>query len=207
MKTIIIYLFTVLFLGCKTNEYRLIGITSRLEENFYYGKDFSVSAWGMDEERLSKIRLELKNSIALQKLENPTTKWKEISELSTKDGNYILFQIFPETRVPAEFLSFQFQLNDTLPLKIYSYYNEIVETNIRTRYYSPGSFYLGGFYGTQRGFIYSMSARPIENEINQKLIHSYNFLILFSKDNLQNENKFRVTTPSGNLIDFEFNSP
>ncbi len=207
MKLIITLIF-LLLTNCKTNEYKLIGITSKIEEIFYYGKDFSVSAWNIDEERLNKVRLEIKNSIAMQKLDNPKEKWKEISEIATKDGNYILFQIFPETRIPSEFLSFQFQLNDFSPLKQYSYYNEIIETNIRTRYYNtPGAFYMGGFYGTSRGFIYSMSARPIEQDLNQKLTHSYNFLILFSKENLKKENRFRVITPNGNFIDFEFNNP
>ncbi len=201
----ILFYLLVFLINCSTNEYRLIGITSRLQEIFYYGKDFTVSAWNVDEERLNRVKLEIKNSLAIQNLENPKEKWKEVTDISLKDGTYVLFQIFPESRVPNEFINFRFQLNDALPIKVYSYYTEILETSIRGRYYYPGPFYAGGFYGDQGGFVYPMNGRQTE-QISQRVIHSYNFLVLFPASN-KGKNQFRVTTPIGNLIDFEINSP
>jgi hypothetical protein len=176
-----------------------------LQEIFYYGKDFTVSAWNVDEERLNKVKLEIKNSLAVQNLENPKEKWKEVTDISLKDGTYVLFQIFPESRVPNEFIKFRFQLNDASPIKFYSYYTEILETSIRGRYYYPGPFYAGGFYGGQGGFVYPTNSRQTE-QISQRIVHSYNFLVLFPTSN-KVKNEFRVTTPIGNLIDFEINSP
>ncbi len=205
-RFISIFLFPFLFLfNCTTNEYRLIGITSRLQEIFYYGKDFSVSAWNVDEERLSRVKLEIKNSLAVQNLENPKEKWKEVTDISLKDGNYVLFQIFPESRVLAEFLKFKFQLNETSPVKTYSYYSEILETSIRGRYYYPGPFYAGGFYGGYGGFAYPINSRQTE-QVSQRIVHSYNFLVLFSNIQVK-KNIFRITTPAGNLIEFELNNP
>lgn len=200
------YLFLLLFfISCATNEYKLIGITSRLQEIFYYGKDFTVTAWNVDEEQLTRIKLELKNSLAVQKLDNPKEKWKEVTDISLKDGSYILFQIFPESRVPAEFLSFKFLLNDTSPTKSYSYYSEILETNIRGRYYYPGPFYAGGFYGGYGGFAYPMNGRQTE-QITQRIVHSYNFLVLFPSQEMKT-NRLKVTTPAGNKIEFELSNP
>lgn len=200
------YLFLLLlFTSCATNEYKLIGITSRLQEIFYYGKDFTVTAWNVDEEQLTRIKLELKNSLAVQKLDNPKEKWKEVTDISLKDGSYILFQIFPESRVPAEFLSFKFLLNDTSPTKTYSYYSEILETNIRGRYYYPGPFYAGGFYGGYGGFAYPMNGRQTE-QITQRIVHSYNFLVLFPSQEMKT-NRLKVTTPAGNKIEFELSNP
>ena len=200
------YLFLLLFfISCATNEYKLIGITSRLQEIFYYGKDFTVTAWNVDEEQLTRIKLELKNSLAVQKLDNPKEKWKEVTDISLKDGSYILFQIFPESRVPAEFLSFKFFLNDTSPTKSYSYYSEILETNIRGRYYYPGPFYAGGFYGGYGGFAYPMNGRQTE-QITQRIVHSYNFLVLFPSQELKT-NRLKITTPAGNKIEFELSNP
>lgn len=204
LKYILFYLL-VFLINCSTNEYRLIGITSRLQEIFYYGKDFTVSAWNVDEERLIRVKLEIKNSLAVQNLENPKEKWKEVTDISLKDGTYVLFQIFPESRVPNEFIKFRFQLNDAQPIKFYSYYTEILETSIRGRYYYPGPFYAGGFYGGQGGFVYPMNARQTE-QISQRIVHSYNFLVLFPASN-KGKDQFRVTTPIGNLIDFEINNP
>jgi hypothetical protein len=195
----------LLILNCSSSEYRLIGITSKLQEVFYYGKDFSVSAWKVDDERLDKIRLEIKNSIAVAKIENPREKWKEITELSTKDGEYVLFQIYPESRVPAEFLAFQFKLNDTQPIKSYSYYNEVIETNLRNMPFYSGPFHMGGIYGDQKGFIYPIP-RQMNGEISQKLVHIYNFLILFPETKSESKKLFRVITPNGNYIDFEINN-
>ncbi len=200
------YLFLLLlFTSCATNEYKLIGITSRLQEIFYYGKDFTVTAWNVDEEQLTRIKLELKNSLAIQKLDNPKEKWKEVTDISLKEGTYILFQIFPESRVPAEFLSFKFLLNDTSPTKSYSYYSEILETNIRGRYYYPGPFYAGGFYGGYGGFAYPMNGRQTE-QITQRIVHSYNFLVLFPSQEMKT-NRLKVTTPAGNKIEFELSNP
>ena len=200
------YLFLLLFFtSCATNEYKLIGITSRLQEIFYYGKDFTVTAWNVDEEQLTRIKLELKNSLAVQKLDNPKEKWKEVTDISLKDGSYILFQIFPESRVPPEFLGFKFFLNDTSPTKSYSYYSEILETNIRGRYYYPGPFYAGGFYGGYGGFAYPMNGRQTE-QITQRIVHSYNFLVLFPSQEIKT-NRLKVTTPAGNKIEFELSNP
>ena len=193
------------FVDCAMNEYKLIGITSRLQEIFYYGKNFSVSAWNVDEERLSKIKLELKNSLAVQITENQEEKWKEVTDLSLKDGTYVLFQIFPESRVPSDFLKFSFQLNEIKPIKSYSYYTEILETSVRGRYYYPGPFFAEGFYGGQGGFAYPINSRQTE-QISQRIVHSYNFLLLFPVVSYK-RSQLKVTTPIGNLIEFELNNP
>lgn len=199
IKIFFYVLFVLFFFHCSSNEYRLIGISSRSQETFYYGNDFTVSAWNLNEERLIKIKHDLKNSLAVQNLENPKEKWKEVSDISLKDGNYILFQIFPDTRVPNDFLKFQFLWNDSEPKKIYSYYTEILETSIRGRYYYP----VGGFYGGGGGFMYPINSRQTE-QVSQKIVHSYNFLLLF-KNPITAKNSFKVTTPSGNQIEFELN--
>ncbi|HMX33843.1 MAG TPA: hypothetical protein PKC66_16510, partial [Leptospiraceae bacterium] len=174
MKTLnkFLFLLSIFFFSCISKEYRLIGITSRMEEVFYYGNDFKVTAWEVDQERLDKIKLDLKNSIALENPSNAKDRWREVSELSLKDGNYILFQILPDTKVPTDFLKFSFQWNGNQSTKTYSYYSEILETNIRGRYYYP----IGGFYGGGGGFMYPTNSRQTE-QITQRLYHIYNFLL------------------------------
>jgi hypothetical protein len=100
---IVFYLF-----GCASQEYKLLGITSKEKEMKYFGKSFSTSLQKLDREQIEKIKVDLKNSYALQKIENPEMFWNELDSISVEKNEFLLFQINPETRVFAEFLFFVF---------------------------------------------------------------------------------------------------
>jgi hypothetical protein len=50
-----------------------------------------------------------------------------------------------------------------------------------------------------------MNGRQTE-QITQRIVHSYNFLVLFPSQEMKT-NRLKVTTPAGNKIEFELSNP
>lgn len=158
----------------------------------YFGKSFTSSLQKLDREQIEKIKIDLKNSYALQKIENPENFWDELDSISFDRNEFLLFQMNPETRVFSEFLNFSYS---PMPEKIYSYYTESTQKNSNPRMIYPG-------VGSGGAFAYTNGIYPIELDANTKLKHQYFFLLKYSKNS--NLTKLRVLTRSGNFIDFKF---
>lgn len=203
LQTFTLLIVSISINSCTSTEYNLIGITSKSEEMYYYGKNFTVTAIEIEEEKLNEVKIDLKNSIATIKTDRPEELWKEISELSLTDGKYILFQIYPETKIMDKFLEFKFQLDGKPPIKYYSMYQQILKSTMRNSNYYTNSFYNGTYYGNYGIHAYPMSSIPYETTTVHKVSHVYSFLVLFEKDsNVKSKEILTITTPHNHLIEF-----
>ncbi|MDX1960755.1 MAG: hypothetical protein SFU98_19440 [Leptospiraceae bacterium] len=199
MKVLLLFFF--LIISCKTNEYRLIGINSKIEEDYYYGESFKVSLIKPSKEEFSKIKDSLKNSLALSDSKTRVKEWKEISELNQEKSDYLLFTLNSKTRVIPEFLEFKFLMDSQSPKRIFSYYKEMISTSSKPTY-SGGFVY--GFGGA--GFVGPNSTYrtiPYDSDGIINIQHGYSFLLEFTSTDLKNSKKLIIKTPQGNLIEFD----
>lgn len=197
----------LLLLSCQTSELKLKGITAKSEEFYFYGADFRVSANTLDDKALELIKLDLKSRLADTLPPDRIKQWEETGKISSADGFYLLFQVFPKSRILPEFLEFKFSLNENIPLRFYSYYAFQLNTNIRTygRLY-PYPYMPGGVYGGYYAYPYPLM--PYDASISMEEQHCYRFLVLFPAGTIiKGKNIFKVKTPKGNFIEFEYELP
>jgi hypothetical protein len=191
------------FFQCSTNEFKYIGTTDKLKESYFYGSNFVVTLQRVEEANLLKLKSEIKNAIALSEEKGRLQEWKEVGELSSKEKDIFLFQIFPETRVLPEFLQFTFECGGSKISPSHKYYSLNTSTSIRTNVYQSYPVVMG--IGPSIPYYY----RPYPADVDVTIIykHTYSFVMNLSKNSCMGKkgDRFRAITPSGNYIDFERN--
>jgi hypothetical protein len=187
--------------NCNTTELKYIGTTNKVKEEYFYGLNYIVTLSRIDESSLPKIKTDVKNALSLSIDKNRIQEWKEISDLSSKDKDIFLFQIFPDTRVIPEFLEFSFECNGSKLLPSYKYYSLLSSTTVRSNVYQSYPIVIG----LGPGYPYYYRPYPTEVEVQISNRHAYSFVFLSTKRECMNKkgDRFRIITPSGNFIDFE----
>jgi hypothetical protein len=191
----------IFYSNCNTTELKYIGTTNKVKEEYFYGLNFIVTLSRIDETSLPKIKTDVKNALSLSEDKKRIQEWKEISELSLKDKDIFLFQIFPETRVIPEFLEFSFDCNGSKLTPAYKYYSLLSSTTVRSNVYQSYPIVIG----LGPGYPYYYRPYPTEMEVQVSNRHAYSFVFLSNKKEcmVKKGDRFRIITPSGNLIDFE----
>ncbi len=203
-KNCLFFVPGVLFiLQCSTNEFKYIGTTDKLKESYYYGSSFVVTLQRVEESNLLKLKSDIKNAIALSEGKDRLQEWKEAGELSTKEKDIFLFQIFPETRVLPEFMLFTFECGGSKISPSHKYYSLNTSTSIRSNVYQSYPIVMG--IGPNLPYYYRPYPTDVDVTITYK--HTYSFVMILSKNlcMVKKGDRFRAITPSGNLIDFEKN--
>ncbi len=183
----------LLFISCTTNDYYLKGIASKDKEFKYFGNKYYGEFQKLNKEELELVQLSLKNSFSQRFFKDPDLIWEEINFLDFGKNDFYIFRFFPETKVFPEFLKFEFEYNNKTPIKQYDYFEEIVNSISRVRYY-PGSGMMG--MGAPYNFVY-----PIDQDVKTKIIYRYSFLLLVPKNEILK--KIKITTRKGAIIEFE----
>jgi hypothetical protein len=187
--------------SCNTTELKYIGTTNKVKEEYFYGINFIVTLTRIDDTSLPKIKTDVKNALSLSEDKKRIQEWREVSELSTKDKDIFLFQIFPDTRVLPEFLEFGFECNGSKFTPAYKYYSLLSSTTVRSNVYQSYPIVIG----LGPGYPYYYRPYPTEIEVQVSNRHAYSFVFLSTKREcmVKKGDRFRIITPSGNLIDFE----
>lgn len=202
VRSVILFFILIAPVSC-SSQLKFQRETPLSELNFYYGENFRFGASYVKNNTLGTIKRHLKTSVADRNPENPAGIWRDISEYSISDGIYILFELSPETRLPAAFLDFQFELDGVKPLRVDRYYTyDISGTADGPRIYASG------FYSHGAGPVYQGVGLyyPIFNETADIAItgeHQYRFLILFPGESSGGiKHEFKVIFHNGRTVRF-----
>lgn len=187
------FFLITLLISCTTNEFYLKGIVFKEKEIKYFGSKYTVEFQKLNKEELELTKLSLKNSYSQRFFKDPEIAWEEIHSISYEKNDFYLFKFYPETKVFSDFLKFEFQYENKTPIKYYDYFEEVINSVSKVRYY-PGSGIMN--MGTPYNFIY-----PIDQDINTKIIYRYSFLLLIPKNEILT--KFKIITRKGAIIEFE----
>ncbi|MEM7180577.1 MAG: hypothetical protein AAF518_06680 [Spirochaetota bacterium] len=151
---------------------------------------------------MQNIKLALKNQLALKESKAVETEWKRISQLSAEQGLFILFELYPETMLPKEFLNFRFVLNQSEASHIDRYYVYTLEANSHTTR-RPSPFIYGWYNYTPFQGVYSIVDYTPDIQLSGQ--HCYKFLLQFQQiKKLQKGDRLKITSPHGNEIVFEY---
>ena len=202
----ILLLFILLLLNCNTNEFKYIGTTNRISEEYFYGIGFKVNLLKLEASGLDRLKNDLKNAISVSGEKGRVSLWQEISLLSTTEKDIFLFQIIPDTRVLPEFLEFNFECRSEKLIPKFSYYSNITIANTKQGGFQsyPIVFGIGGVNTIYPNYYRSY---PQDYDISISTKHVYSFVFYIKKNSCmtQKKERFRVITPVSNIIEFEVN--
>jgi hypothetical protein len=188
---------------CSTNEYKYIGTTNRMSEEYYYGIGFKAIFLKLEKTGLDRLKIDLKNAISLGAEKGKLQLWQEISLLNTTEKDILLFHLVPDTRVLPEFLEFNFECKSEKIIPKFTYYSNITIANSKQGGFQsyPIVFGLGGVNSNYPTYYRSY---PQDQEISLSTKHVYTFVFTTKKNScmtIKNE-RFKVITPLSNIIEF-----
>lgn len=192
---------------CQTCTFSSFRHEDRLNANeavYRFGKGLSYDARYITDGELPDLKRDLKSALAFAGIASAKEEWARITDLSVRDGIYILFELAPETALPAPFLNFEFQYNGRPPLRVDSYLSA-EDTRGDERVYTGA-----GFYGPMLLYGPNISIYPSACSCYRasggERRYFYRYLLLFSRDTKKaTGNLFVVGIPEvGKIL---FNAP
>jgi hypothetical protein len=185
---------------CQSNEYRMIGITNKLGEEYYYGSTFQVRLLKLEKDSLPGLKMDLKNRISGEEMKNAPEEWRAVSNLSFDKNDIFLFQLIPETRVIQEFLDFTFECNGISIQPKYRYYTLNTSVTGRTQSYPM----VVGFGPSMHYYPYSYRSYTQDVQVSIHYKHVYAFVFLLPNDSCMSSksDRFQAITPSQSKIEF-----
>jgi hypothetical protein len=194
----LLFLFTLPF--CQSNEYRMIGITNKIGEEYFYGSSFQVRLLKLDKDSLPGLKMDLKNMVSTQEVPNASEEWRTITNLSMNQNDIFLFHLIPDTRVIPEFLDFSFECNGIPIQPRYQYYTLNTSVSGRANSYPMIVGFGPGFPNAPYG--YRTYSQDVQVSIQYKHVYAFVFLIPLNTCLVEKLDRFVVKTPSQSRIEF-----
>jgi hypothetical protein len=206
MKNKILLLILLFVFNCSTNEFKYIGTTNRISEEYFYGIGFKVNLLKIETSGLDRLKNDLKNALSVSGEKGKVALWQEISLLNTTEKDILIFQIIPDTRVLPEFLDFNFECKSEKITPKFSYYSNITIANTKQGGFQsyPIVFGIGGVNTIYPNYYRSY---PQDYDISITTKHVYSFIFYTKKNSCmtQKKERFKAITPVNNIIEFEVN--
>ena len=190
-------------LSCSTNEYKIVGITNKSREEYFFGQNFKVQLSKVDNYTLDKVKSDLKNQLSISNSKNRIEEWKKISTLNIKNLDIFIFQLFPDTAVIPEFLDFEFECSNEKIIPDFKYYSMNLSAVGRSNFTNTYPVVIGlGPPGPYYPY-YRTYTQDIDINIQNKHIYSYTFIIPLGRCMLKSGDRFKVITFEKNIIEFQ----
>ncbi|PJZ69633.1 hypothetical protein CH373_09010 [Leptospira perolatii] len=201
MKLFALFL-SLYLLACSGRELHRVGEGRPSSETYYYGSKYSIKAYKVFSDDLNDLKKELKNDLSSKPSNKDSKKqWDEISSLSTKDYEFFLLELIPETRVPQEFLTFKFELDGEIPAKTWSYY--VLQWSAKVRSNRPILYPVIATGPYPGSYVYPLTTNVYESSVEAETEHTYRFLLTYPRSKLNRGRKLRVVSPQDTIYEFE----